>query len=430
VHGTLYAATEMDVGIFDYQLRNLLDTNLPFCNKKLLVLTQCFGGNMVDDFANVPNVAVASATSDGEQSYYGYYDEAASIALYNESGRTAQDLHNEAMMNHHALESPISGGGLPLSQFPLDLFGQPQRNLHILFYAGRPADPDVSYLMTIRERNPLADIVVVSSGLLQSQSNFPATYDGLRDALATIEGRMTGCDDQFVMFASDHGGLYFGPDRANTLPPGQTSVPTPALPSSLGGILQGTADPHTYFVFFIPLYGTGITVDADGSPPLFAPGAWSISIPTSTGPQAFTVFTQIPLELGGDAIVGDDPGEGVFVRFEIPVQTFIDAFVGHTNSVTITNNDPRTWSVEIALDPGPIPPVLPPTPCVADFDDGTGTGTRDGGVGIEDLLYYLTLYDTGVFEADVDDGSGTGTLDGGVGIEDLLYYLQRYDAGC
>lgn len=68
--------------------------------------------------------------------------------------------------------------------------------------------------------------------------------------------------------------------------------------------------------------------------------------------------------------------------------------------------------------------------CVADFDDGSGTGTPDGGTGIEDLLYYLSVYDSGAVCADVDDGSGTNTLDGGVGIEDLLYYLTRYDAGC
>lgn len=68
--------------------------------------------------------------------------------------------------------------------------------------------------------------------------------------------------------------------------------------------------------------------------------------------------------------------------------------------------------------------------CVADVDDGSGTGVPDGGVGIEDLLYYLGIYDAGVTAADVDDGSGTGTPDGGVGIEDLLYYLARYDAGC
>jgi hypothetical protein len=68
--------------------------------------------------------------------------------------------------------------------------------------------------------------------------------------------------------------------------------------------------------------------------------------------------------------------------------------------------------------------------CVADLDDGNATGTPDGGVGIEDLLYYLGLYDAGLARADVDDGSGLGQPDGGVGIEDLLFYLSRYDAGC
>jgi hypothetical protein len=70
------------------------------------------------------------------------------------------------------------------------------------------------------------------------------------------------------------------------------------------------------------------------------------------------------------------------------------------------------------------------TICVADMDDGSATGACDAGVGIEDLLYYLGVYDAGTSRADVDDGTGTGTPDGGVGIEDLLYYLQRYDAGC
>jgi len=68
--------------------------------------------------------------------------------------------------------------------------------------------------------------------------------------------------------------------------------------------------------------------------------------------------------------------------------------------------------------------------CVADVDDGTATGHPDSGVGIEDLLYYLILYNAGSTCADVDDGSGTGHTDNGVGIEDLLYYLVRYNAGC
>jgi hypothetical protein len=68
--------------------------------------------------------------------------------------------------------------------------------------------------------------------------------------------------------------------------------------------------------------------------------------------------------------------------------------------------------------------------CVSDVDDGTGSGLCDGGVGIEDILFYLDLFDQGLPRADVDDGSATGALDGGVGIEDLLYYLARFEAGC
>jgi hypothetical protein len=74
--------------------------------------------------------------------------------------------------------------------------------------------------------------------------------------------------------------------------------------------------------------------------------------------------------------------------------------------------------------------VLNVVPCVSDVDDGTGSGIPDGGTGIEDLLYYLGLYDSGNPRADVDDGTGSGIPDGGIGIEDLLYYLTRYDAGC
>ncbi len=68
--------------------------------------------------------------------------------------------------------------------------------------------------------------------------------------------------------------------------------------------------------------------------------------------------------------------------------------------------------------------------CIADVDDGSGTGTIDGGVTIDDLLYYLGLYEAGLLGADVDDGQQLGIRDDGVTIDDLLYFLQRYSAGC
>lgn len=69
-------------------------------------------------------------------------------------------------------------------------------------------------------------------------------------------------------------------------------------------------------------------------------------------------------------------------------------------------------------------------PCIVDVDDGSGSGTRDGGVTIDDLLYFLQIFEVGSVASDVDDGSATGTPDRGVTIDDLLYFLQRFEAGC
>ncbi len=68
--------------------------------------------------------------------------------------------------------------------------------------------------------------------------------------------------------------------------------------------------------------------------------------------------------------------------------------------------------------------------CVADVDDGSGTGAPDQAVTIDDLLYYLVLFQAGSIGADVDDGSGTNTHDNAVTIDDLLYFLSRFSDGC
>ncbi len=100
--------------------------------------------------------------------------------------------------------------------------------------------------------------------------------------------------------------------------------------------------------------------------------------------------------------------------------------------------DPATctlWAIETSgtvwrlLPTSSSNPICDP-PCVADVDDGSGTGTPDGGVTIDDLIYFLGLFEAGDIDADVDDGSGTGTPDGGVTIDDLIYYLTRFEAGC
>ena len=68
--------------------------------------------------------------------------------------------------------------------------------------------------------------------------------------------------------------------------------------------------------------------------------------------------------------------------------------------------------------------------CPADLDNGTQVGSPDGGVTIDDLLYFLVVYEQGNVRADLDDGSGTGTPDGAVTIDDLLFFLVHYEGGC
>jgi hypothetical protein len=74
--------------------------------------------------------------------------------------------------------------------------------------------------------------------------------------------------------------------------------------------------------------------------------------------------------------------------------------------------------------------VTTPATCPADLDNGTGSGTPDGGVDINDLLYFLTTFEAGAAAADLDNGTFTGTPDGGVDINDLLFFLVHFEAGC
>lgn len=85
---------------------------------------------------------------------------------------------------------------------------------------------------------------------------------------------------------------------------------------------------------------------------------------------------------------------------------------------------PPTWFVDLRTVHEPV------AICPADVEDGSGRGIPDGGVTIDDLLYYLSLFNAGDQHSDVDDGSFTGTPDGGVTIDDLLYYLLRFEQGC
>jgi hypothetical protein len=74
--------------------------------------------------------------------------------------------------------------------------------------------------------------------------------------------------------------------------------------------------------------------------------------------------------------------------------------------------------------------TIPPQACPADLDDGSGTGTHDNAVDINDLIYFIARFEAGSIAADLDNGSMTGTPDQAVTIDDLLFFLVRFEAGC
>jgi glucose/arabinose dehydrogenase len=93
------------------------------------------------------------------------------------------------------------------------------------------------------------------------------------------------------------------------------------------------------------------------------------------------------------------------------------------------DNDGELFVVQLN---GRIRKIVPqnPQPCPVDLDNGQGLGHPDFAVTIDDLLFFLPLFESGDVRGDLDDGSGTGTFDNAVTIDDLLYFLIRFEAGC
>ncbi len=73
-------------------------------------------------------------------------------------------------------------------------------------------------------------------------------------------------------------------------------------------------------------------------------------------------------------------------------------YIGNDRNVddpSVPNSGVPAWALNV--DMGAFEFQLPATSggCVADVDDGTGTGTKDGGVTIDDLLYFLVRFNSG-----------------------------------
>lgn len=170
------------------------------------------------------------------------------------------------------------------------------------------------------------------------------------------------------------------------------------------------------------MLGTITTGDSDFFAYNFASGdLLSLRVFADSGLDARVALTNA----GGTAITLED-GTSAGPSGDSPIYSYIIPSTGTYRINVLGAAGTGEYVLRVYLSTN----TPPPLPCVADVDDGGGTGVPDGGVTIDDLIFYLQIFDNGDIRADVDDGSFTGGRDGGITIDDLLYYLFRFDSGC
>lgn len=213
--------------------------------------------------------------------------------------------------------------------------------------------------------------------------------------------------------------------------------------------------------FHIAGFQTGL-VDLPRSALTFPANADTLSItvrPPATG--RFQMSIGIREDDDGDGLYdsgNDDLWESNFILldtttrvYNIPVSSLTLANPGSGNGVMNLNTTPSmgivvTFETRASLPGGIVEQpasflidhlglyvgnqALPQPSCPADLDNGSNTGTRDDAVDINDIIFFLTRFETGSPAADLDNGSGSGTPDQAVTIEDLLFFLVHFEAGC
>ena len=373
LEGTL--STSAGADITANQLDQYIDSFIDPLSNRLLVFTQCFGGDTAEQFAGKGNTAVASATKTGQEAVYGGYDDDAAGALVPGAGRTGQDVHDAGTAGKDDDETPTTGGGLALGSFdlsPVDPVDGPVKSRHIVVYAGQPdsspgRDWDQALGIFSNNHAPPGSTVTLVGG--DSGGGFwdhPGTATGLRDAIRQAGEAIDASDDpsaeQFILFVTDHGDLHKKEPVTTTITqnssvnlPGvssfQTTTPIPELTGTTNivdpgfsirislpsGLIHPVGDPFAY----VPFYVTGnfsLTLD-NHSDPLFN----------------LTEFEELFVDLDGSGIIGDAPDEGVELFYELDPDTWIESFFDVTYDVGIFNNTPNDITLmDFSQDTGPV----------------------------------------------------------------------------
>jgi hypothetical protein len=208
-HGTICSNSNFD--LMDDRFAAMLNILLPANNahSTLVVFTQCYGGDAMDDLASRPNTAVVSATSPGQTATYGGYDDDAAAALRPGAGRTSNDVHEAGVAGKASGETPQSQGS-PVSLEPTNPDG-PIRSRHVLIYAGIPGGGSHgdAYQRDVIRSNFAGQgntTVTAVGGDGTGGWDYPGTIDGLNAAALALMNEMD-TDEQLIVFVTDHGDI-------------------------------------------------------------------------------------------------------------------------------------------------------------------------------------------------------------------------------
>lgn len=386
VQGTL--CTSKGDSISSDQLNAWINELIPGGNQRLLVMTQCFGGNAATSFAGTPGTTVISATSPGQTAKYGGYDDDAANALKPQAGTTAGNVHTAGTAGKHSSETPTTGGtvapgGFSLAPVPAaPAMADPIHSRHVLVYAGQPgggggtsdvAQRDKIAMNFAGQPNTTVTSVGGAGGGGWTQ---PGSAAGLRQALkdigTAISGSANPTKEQFIMFITDHGDLH---KKESTATPVGIGGPALLVPSYQ--CFSSTLELDPQILSDDPQNSPGFSIllqlqspVSESNSPLFGPGSFALTLdnPSLTGTDYFLPsFFDVFVELDGSGIVGDAPGEGIRVMFQLPdpdtTSPFVSSFFDVFYDVSLTNNTGTPWFVqEFSQDSGNIlKPVPEPT---------------------------------------------------------------------
>ena len=317
-------ATKSGDPIYDFQLRKMLDRFIPTNNSHstLLIFTECYGGDKMDDFEGRDGTTVLSATSKCETATYGGYDDDAADALKPGKGRTSDDVHKAGVAGKAKGETPQKQGpGASLE--PTNPEGK-IKSRHVLVYAGQPdpkkgRDNDQRDAIVKNFAGQSATTVTTVGGDGTGGWDYSGTMEGLKKALKAIEKNMSE-NEQFILFVTDHGDKHSCKENVMIAGPGAPTIHTIEIPEPMyEDMIYDQSNQPDFSIFT--------------SGPMKLPSLEGLSV----NGEVFEEFEVYALDYNGNGEIEYDEGyeyifpidEDVLVQGENFIEIFISSAVWH-----------------------------------------------------------------------------------------------------